>query len=675
MNENASRVAAAIEDRVTPQTSPAAGARTLDGRGDMDSHAIGYRPDIDGLRAISVLAVVFYHLERGFVPGGYLGVDIFFVISGYLITSIIWREMASGDFTIRRFYDRRIRRILPALYAVLALVSVLSLIVLLPADLFGYGQSLLATLGFIANIYFWRDTNYFARIAEYKPLLHLWSLGIEEQFYIVFPPLLLLLGRVWRSGVLPIVALLVIVSYAADTEALRLGLSLPAFYLLPFRAWELGVGAALAILPETFRPAPALRTGLSVIGLAMIAAALFVAPEGAIDYAKSLAVLGASAMIVAGRGGLPIGNRLIATPPFVWFGLISYSLYLWHWPLIVFARYYLVRDLGALEGAVLVALAIALAWVSWRFVERPFRSRKITSRTVLIWAGAGLVVLAGFGGLMLAGHGFPGRLDARAAQYNASVGTNYRCPVQNYLFVGASRGCTVNLPTKQPDDADVALIGNSHVQMYEPAWEAILRQRHMTGVMLPVNACTPTVGTNIDSSCAPIVEDMIRGVLSLRRVKTVVLATTWTGELVDSAGRRIAPARRDEAFARGLDATIARLLAARKKVILIGPAPEPGYDIATVLSRKLAFGRSTAGDRMSASREEFDRQYGYVIQHFAHRGDIAFVRADSVQWRDGRYQFILDDHVLFADDNHLAMNEVWRYQDIFGRALDAASRP
>jgi peptidoglycan/LPS O-acetylase OafA/YrhL len=648
--------------------------RALGGRGDFDSHAITYRPDIDGLRAISVVSVVFYHLNKVLVPGGYLGVDIFFVISGFLITSIIWREIALGDFSIQRFYNRRIRRILPALYAVLFVVSGMSLLVLLPADLIGYGDSLLAALGFVANIYFWRDTDYFARIAEYKPLLHIWSLGIEEQFYIVFPPLLLLLRKILRGGALLIVAGLVALSLAADIVAWRQGVNLPAFYLLPFRAWELGIGAAIAMVSGGPRLIPLLRQTLSAIGLVLIAVAVLVAPVGPLDSGKILAVLGASAMLAVGGGELPLASRMIAKPPFVRMGLISYSLYLWHWPLIVFTRYYLVRDLGTLEASMVVGTAVALAWLSWRFVETPFRTRKISSSLVLIWAATGLVALAAFAGLILVCRGLPARLDAKAALYNASVGTNYRCPVQNYFFIGTVHGCTVNLPTRQPDDAEVALIGNSHMQMYEPPWETILRQRRVTGVMIVTNGCTPTTGVNADSACFPIVEAMIRAVLSLPRVRIVVLSTTWTQDMVDAAGNPVAGPR-DAALAHGLDATIFRLRVAGKKVILIGPAPQPGYDIATVVSRKVAFGWSTANDRTSVGADEFDRQYGYFIRHYERRDDITLARADNVLWRDGRYRFILDDHVLFSDDNHLSLNEVWRYQATFSRAFDAANHP
>lgn len=205
----------------------------LESGGSADTHCIRYRADIDGLRAIAVLSVVFYHFSRSFLPGGYLGVDMVFVISGFLITSIIWRQIQDGSFSIVQFYDRRIRRIIPALLLLLTLVTLAASILLLPADLVGYSKSLLATLGFVANIYFWRDTDYFSRMAEEKPLLHLWSLSAEEQFYIIFPLLLVLLVRWSRRHVLLAITVLLIGSFGLNVIALSRGGKFTGIFLTP----------------------------------------------------------------------------------------------------------------------------------------------------------------------------------------------------------------------------------------------------------------------------------------------------------------------------------------------------------------------------------------------------------------------------------------------------------
>ncbi|TIL51510.1 MAG: acyltransferase [Mesorhizobium sp.] len=224
--------------------------------GSADSHLIGYRADVDGLRAIAVISVIAFHLSRSWLPGGYLGVDIFFVLSGYLITLILWREALKGQFSTIRFYERRIRRIMPALLLLLFFATIAAIVLLLPADLIGYGKSMLATLGFVANIYFWRDTDYFSRAAEAKPLLHVWSLGVEEQFYIVFPLLIAAFARFWPRATFPAIALLTVLSLAANCLALRIGGASPAFFLLPtpgMGARRRRHGSSFATQPSTAR--------------------------------------------------------------------------------------------------------------------------------------------------------------------------------------------------------------------------------------------------------------------------------------------------------------------------------------------------------------------------------------------------------------------------------------
>ena len=240
----------------------------------VDSRLIRYRADIDGLRAVAVLSVIFFHLSRQGFPGGYLGVDMFFVLSGYLITAIIWRELQEGRFSIVRFYDRRIRRIVPALLLLLFVTTLVSAVLLLPSDLMGYSRSLLATLVFSANVYFWRDTNYFSAAAEQKPLLHIWSLGVEEQFYVVFPILLLLAARWWPRHSLSVIVTLTMGSLAANAFAAFAGGQVPAFFLLPTRAWELGIGAALALLPGHTAPRAAAASWIAWIGALVLVVGL-----------------------------------------------------------------------------------------------------------------------------------------------------------------------------------------------------------------------------------------------------------------------------------------------------------------------------------------------------------------------------------------------------------------
>ena len=631
-------------------------------RGAADSHVTAYRPDVDGLRAIAVIAVIAFHLSKAALPGGYFGVDIFFVLSWFLITSIIWREIVLGEFTIRRFYDRRLRRIVPALWLVLAATTLVAALWLLPMDLVGYGKSLLATVGFVANVYFWRDTDYFARSAEEKPLLHIWSLGVEEQFYLLFPLLLVLIAIRARARPAPWIAALVLASVLLDVFMRRIGGALPAFYLLPTRAWELGVGALLPFMPAGSERARGVRVWLALVGAGLVALALARGPAAVPSALPDAlpAVIGASLMVWSGAGSRNPVARVLAAPPLVFVGLISYSLYLWHWPVIVFLKYYLVRDPTWWETIAEVAFMAGCATVSWRFVERPFRSSSMPIARVRILALAGSVLAAAVAWAMIAGRGWPSRLDAAAASINAAAGTNYRCAVADYLYLAQSRACALELPSRDPGDADVILLGNSHAQMYAPVVRDLLHARSLHGLLVPANACLPTYRANITPACTELVDRNIDAVAALPHARVVVIGTTWDALAGPNAG-----------LVRGLDATIDRLRAAGKRIVLIGPIPIPTWDVASVVSRSLAFHRPLA-QPMFASQAQFEATYGAVMAHYEARPGLIFVRPDRDLCAEDRCPYVADQKSLYADDNHLAAAALDRFRARFDAALSQA---
>jgi peptidoglycan/LPS O-acetylase OafA/YrhL len=645
--------------------------------GSADSQVIRYRSDIDGLRAIAVLSVVFFHLLRRSLPGGYLGVDLFFVLSGYLITAIIWREMQEGRFSIVRFYDRRIRRIMPALLLLLFVTTVVSVAVLLPTDLIGYGKSLFATLVFAANIYFWRDTDYFSPAAEQKPLLHIWSLGVEEQFYILFPLILVLVARWWPRRALHAIAVLTLGSLATNVLALFVGGGLPAFFLLPTRAWELGAGAMLALLPTQAAPRAATAGLAALVGAVLVAMGIFhpVDSYWFIPVAAP-AVIGTALLILSGQHDRSPINWMLGWRPLVFVGLISYSLYLWHWPVIVLSQYYLVREFTLAEMAAALALMTACAIGSWWFVERPFRSRAIPIRTVRFAAGAGVAMLAAAAAGILWAKGLPGRLSADASVINQAVDTNYRCPISDFMAFGRSRACTMNLPSRKPADADVVLLGNSHAQMYAPVWMSILAARGETGLLVPVNGCLPTVQANISRECSEIAKANLSEISRLGRARIVIIGLTWAhedGALVDPSGRALDNGD-DRALIDALIDLFDRLHGAGKQVVLIGPLAEPGWNIASMLSRDLAFGHRL--DRpTSVPTSEFMRRYGTAIRYFEARSDIFFARPDKVQCSADRCDYVIDGRSLFSDSNHIASAELPRYRKVFEAALPLKAVP
>ncbi|HXW72781.1 MAG TPA: acyltransferase family protein [Methylocella sp.] len=631
--------------------------------------ALRYRADVDGLRAIAVLSVVFFHLSQSILPGGFLGVDMFFVVSGFLITSIIWSEINEGVFSISHFYSRRIRRILPALLAVLFFTTGVSAILLLPVDLIGYSKSLLSTLTFVANVYFWRDTNYFSRGHENKPLLHMWSLGVEEQFYIIFPLVLIVLSRLSPRFALYIIITITVASFGLDMFMLFTSNDSPAFYLLPTRAWELGAGAVLALSPAHPALRPMTINAIATAGTLLLAVGIF-HPLAIYSFPVATpVVIGTGLLILAGQYGYSTMSRTLRLQPIVFIGLMSYSIYLWHWPIIVFYQYFVIRDLTSLEIMATLAVITLCATLSWRFIERPFRGKIMATRTVLYITGAGIMALTAISAPLLISDGLPGRLTVEAASINEAIGGYYSCPVREYILFGRSRVCPVTLPSKNPADADVILLGNSHAGMYAPIWASILAEHNRTGLLFVVTNCLPTVEINYTRYCIDIAKRSLNAVASLRRARIVILGLTWpqSDTLVDRAGNLIQNPGNSTLIA-ALDSLIEEIHSMGKKVILIGPIAEPGWDVPSIISRQIAFNRPH--DRpIFLEKHEFMDRFGPVIQHFEQRNDIGFVRADRVQCGEERCLYLIDGRSLFADGNHIAARELWRFRSLFEASL------
>lgn len=343
-----------------------------------------YRPDIDGLRAIAVLSVVIFHAFPSLAGGGFIGVDIFFVISGFLISKHIREDLSAGTFSIRAFYARRIRRIFPALSVVLFACLATGWIILTPGEYEQLGKHVVAGALFVSNIVLWKESGYFDNAADTKPLLHLWSLGIEEQFYIAWPLLLALFWRYTRhSGR----AMLVIMWASLAWSMLVVRHDAVADFYSPLtRFWELALGAVLVPV-AAHRPLPG-ATGRALVswsGLFLILVAVFTIEK---DYAfpgawALLPTVGAACLIYAGEDAWP-NRQVLSHRLLVWIGLISYPLYLWHWPLLSFAR---IMESGTPSAEVrfwLVAASVVLAWMTYRFLERPIRSGPRSRNTILM---------------------------------------------------------------------------------------------------------------------------------------------------------------------------------------------------------------------------------------------------------------------------------------------------
>jgi peptidoglycan/LPS O-acetylase OafA/YrhL len=376
-----------------------------------------YRADIDGLRALAVIPVLFYHAGIPGFPGGFVGVDIFFVISGYLICGMIDDDIRKGSFSLSHFYKRRILRILPALFVMFLVTSGLAYLYCLPVELEDYSKSLASAVGSVSNVYFAATAGYFDAPAATKPLLHTWSLGVEEQFYLVVPLLMLFAYRVVPKRAKLMFAAVAALSFAA-AFAVSYRNTTFAFYLTPFRAWELALGALLSI---KFIPAPETDFGKNAcgtIGMLLLVGAIFLGSSSApLLLMTSLASIGATLVIASSERGISAVGRLLSLRPIVFVGLISYSLYLWHWPLIVFQRTdgLLAGSSGAMTKLTLIAVSIGIAWLSWKFVEMPFRSRAKDTSTGIVFGitSTAMTSVAALCGLVLIAGGAPFRFPER----------------------------------------------------------------------------------------------------------------------------------------------------------------------------------------------------------------------------------------------------------------------
>lgn len=346
--------------------------------------ALIYRAEIDGLRALAVVPVVFFHAGIPGFSGGYIGVDVFFVISGYLITSILLADMSQGRFSLIGFYERRARRILPALIVMMLACIPFAYMWMLPGELVAFGKSLISTNLFVSNILFWRETGYFNPATELKPLLHTWSLAVEEQYYLLFPVFLLFMHHYARSAIGPALILLIICSMGLAEWGWRNAPS-ATFYLAPTRMWEILVGAFCVVLTRR-RVFPS--HSLGVVGLCMILVPIAVfSPDVPVPSLwTAIPVVGTALVLVFATSGTPVATML-QFRPFVAIGLISYSTYLWHQPLLAFARIRSVAELPSVIISLLVVGAFVLGWLSWRFVEAPFRRKPPCIGRRAIFAG------------------------------------------------------------------------------------------------------------------------------------------------------------------------------------------------------------------------------------------------------------------------------------------------
>jgi len=642
-----------------------------------------YRADIDGLRALAIIPVIVYHLGFPWLPGGFVGVDVFFVISGYLITGILVREIDAGQFSLARFYLRRARRILPALFVVLGASLLGGLLILTPTELQNFGKTMAGAAGFISNVLFFRETGYFDIAAERKPLLMTWSLGIEEQFYIAWPLTLLVLSK--RRSLMPAgVAGIAAVSFFIATREVAGGSS-AAFYLLPGRAWELLLGASLALRGE-FLSLPSRRSfvshAASIAGLGLIIASCLGLDRGSPfpGWNAVPACLGTLLVIWAGEDA--IGNRLIlSSRPLVLIGLISYPLYLWHWPLKSFAHIVTGPDLPSSLAVSLAVCALLLSILTWRFIEKPLRSASATAPApALARFGLLTAIFVVVGSLTYFGKGFPGRvpdefLRADAARRDID-------PHAATCLLELSSMASVELPTTacawgSAGPPTMALWGDSHAGTLAAGLgpSAVRNARGL--IQLTATNCPPLPGVHVIAGyrrlpgCAEFNEQVSDFLLSRTEIKTVFLTARWAVYTEPSEGRGPAyrltdapegePSGQDSraVLERRLRQIVARLTASGKRVVLIGSIPEMGRNIPECIQRRIWLGRlAIATDACSVPAEAVKQRLTFstaTLSAIADGSDAVFAAFPAeLLCSSADCESAAGEQILYLDSDHLS---------------------
>jgi peptidoglycan/LPS O-acetylase OafA/YrhL len=564
-----------------------------------------HRPDLDGIRALAILSVVLYHSGLPHLTGGFTGVDIFFVLSGFLIGGHIHAELRNGDFSYARFYQRRARRILPAFFAVLAFTLALAMVLLSPAEAAQLARSAFAATLSASNLLFCASTNYFAGRSTQNPLLMTWSLGVEEQFYLVVPLLLVLLARTRRGLLLPATLALSIVSFAFAWVASSTHPML-VFYLLPARAWELGAGVALAIAESRRPPHPLPSRWTNFPGLTGMA--LLLAPVFLLDPASGLpgpvllpSVIGAVLLISAPASS--INRGLLSSAPLVYVGKISYSFYLWHWPLLAFLHIIHGGDAPRSQSLAAIALAFAASVLSFHFIEQPFRRSRRSARPLLVRYGGTATASLAICAFIWSSHGLPSRFPALARTETAGESLSSDPCLAGYGrdVPNLSAACLENATAPQV----LALWGDSHSAALAPGLRALALAQGYGFVQLGKASCMPAVGAThfvpriplLAAECLRFNRAALDEIRSNPRIRIVILSAEWPGYLYSDwqdgwlaadlahARQSPTPGASRSLFVAGLAGLIDTLQASGKQVLVLRDTPtfavDPAWRIRT----------------------------------------------------------------------------------------------
>lgn len=649
---------------------------------------IVYEAELDGLRAIAVLGVVSFHLGLPFMNGGFAGVDVFFVLSGYLITALIWPSIRTGEFSFVDFYVRRARRLLPALFVVIFVSSIVSWLLLSPTHLADFGRSAVHAVISLSNVSFWQETGYFDQGKYTKPLLHTWSLGVEEQFYLFWPFFLLMIAALRRPALQMIaLASAILLSFTAGIKLMD---QFPnaVFYLSPFRVWQFGAGGLLALALHrgayggrrwTLSPLPALLAGLSGLGLTGFS---FIALEADTYPGWQALIPTIATLLVILAGATPMTTALLANPSARYLGRLSYSLYLTHWPIIVFWRYYTHAELNAFGLVACTLLSFASAVILHQYVERPLRRPWTTNAMadrLAVPAGtlSAMVILLLMSIFPWAQNGWTWRLDRETRQFVEGIKAEDDLDCLHYNIHGLGYQCFIGVGAVAPQ---VVILGDSHAEALGRGMETPLQWRGETALLLSSPGTLPFLGTVTYDN------EQQRGTAFDQRLEwaassdadVIILharfALHWHGirpegeesDRIKLVGEVSQPPpdtieQSQAFFLAGLDRTLARLRDSGKVVILVGAVPYQGVDLSHCAGRPsvLLPSENVEEDCAGFSRDDAlarTREVNAVLEASALRHGAVWLDPSSILCPEEETSCLrtVGDRLVYRDDDHLS---------------------
>lgn len=635
-----------------------------------------YRPDIDGLRALAILPVLLFHAGFDTFSGGFVGVDVFFVISGFLITSIIIRDLDQGKFSLTDFYERRIRRILPAFLAMMTAVAITAYFVFLPYDFNNLSKNFASALVFFSNIRFWKKTGYFDGTNLEKPVLHTWSLGVEEQFYIVLPLLLMGIAFLCASKRRIIITGLFLISFVSATAMVEYS-QRSAFYLLPFRAWELLAGSLIALGSLPLMKSAALRTTVAAGALFLILAPVFLLSKGSLFPGLTAVpvVLGTALLLQLGQNGLqtPV-HRLMSQPVLTFIGKISFSLYLWHWPVIVFYSYLLNRAFTPGESLFAIALSLLLAIASYYVIEQPVRKRKILSNRKSLFGAMGtcsaILLAAGLG--MQIDRGLPDRFSPEintiirfAKERDLRYSKCFEITGEELLN---SNQCLFGETDKEPS---FIVWGDSHADALAPAFALLAEDSTLSWVFAGKSACVPLTSGHPDRDphCQELNQNVLSYLAQTPSIETVYLVARWSYALEgtpygdeqipgvfyrDNLSVSLSQEENLRVIRSNLTSLLKKLEELGKRIVILDPVPEIGKHVPRSLALEKLYSMSS---RVSLRREDYEDRNKIALEMFGElehsSPHIRRISPQNVLCDPDRCATLLEKTPLYRDDDHL----------------------